>query len=226
VLGKLYHTAAVVSIAIVLAAGAVSGLMYGSGKLTAERVDQIAAILRGEPTDDETVAADSTDSEFSDDDGGGAASADEIRQQRREMQLRRALSERARRDLISQRELLDQALQHLITAEEQFASEQARANAELKRRRGQVRDAGFDKELKLVSKLPARQAKAHVMQKFAESPADAVRLLNTLPESSVKRILGQMKTPEELQIMHELLERLTKNEVDRLEPRSGTTAGN
>ena len=68
-----------------------------------------------------------------------------------------------------------------------------------------MRDEGFEKELKLVSKLPAKQAKAHVMQKFAESPADAVRLLNTLPESSVKRILGQMKTPEELQIMHELV---------------------
>jgi hypothetical protein len=227
VLGKLYHTVAVISIAIVLANGALIGLLFGTGKLTRERVEAMVKVLRGEPDtadNGEVVEGGSEPSEAQQ--GGRAASAEELRQQQRNDQLRRALDERAYRDRIAQRELLDQALQYLITEQDRFEKEQARARTELEQRRAQALDEGFEKELKIVSKLSAKLAKEHITRKWKESPPDAIRLLNALPESTSKRIFEQMKTLEEVQIMHELLERLSKEKVDRFEPGSGKTAGN
>ena len=217
--GKLYHTAAVVSIAIVLAGGALLGLMYGTGKLTAEQVEAIAAVLRSDPnqpadTPEAEAAAEASDVEPT----GKATSAEEIRQQRRDAQLRRALDERATRDRIAQRQLLEQAIQHLLTAEERFEQNQKQWEQERKRRRGAARDEGFEKELRIVSKLSPKLAKEHIIRKWKQSPDDAVRMLNALPESTSKRILGQMKTPEEIQITHELLERLSKEDVEQFEP--------
>ena len=217
--GKLYHTAAVVSIAIVLAGGALLGLMYGTGKLTAEQVEAIAAVLRSDPnqpadTPEAEAAAEASDVEPT----GKATSAEEIRQQRRDAQLRRALDERATRDRIAQRQLLEQAMQHLLTAEERFEQNQKQWEQERKRRRGAARDEGFEKELRIVSKLSPKLAKEHIIRKWKQSPDDAVRMLNALPESTSKRILGQMKTPEEIQITHELLERLSKEDVEQFEP--------
>ena len=217
--GKLYHTAAVVSIAIVLAGGALLGLMYGTGKLTAEQVEAIAAVLRGDPnqpaeTPDAEAAEEASDVEPT----GKAASAEEIRQQRRGAQLRRALDERAARDLIAQRQLLEQAMQHLLTAEERFERDKQQWQQDLEQRRGTARDEGFEKELRIVSKLSPKLAKEHIIRKWKESPDDAVRMLNALSESSSRRILGQMKTPEEVQITHELLERLSKEDVEQFEP--------
>lgn len=217
--GKLYHTAAVVSIAIVLAGGALLGLMYGTGKLTAEQVEAIAAVLRSDPNQPaDTPEAEAAEEASDVEPTGKATSAEEIRQQRRDAQLRRALDERATRDRIAQRQLLEQAMQHLLTAEERFEQNQKQWEQERKRRRGAARDEGFEKELRIVSKLSPKLAKEHIIRKWKQSPDDAVRMLNALPESTSKRILGQMKTPEEIQITHELLERLSKEDVEQFEP--------
>ena len=214
-LGKLYHTLAIISIAILLAGSALVGLLYGTGKLTPERVETIAQVLRGEL--DETAETEGGESVT---EGPGAEqtatadSTEDAGQQQRDEQLRRALGERAYRDLVAQRNLLDQALQHLITEEERFEENKAAWTAEQERRRGRAGDEGFEKECRIVSKLPAKLAKEHVLLKWKKSPADVVRLFNALPESTGKRILEQMKTPAEIQVMHELLELLSKEELD------------
>lgn len=227
-LGKLYHTLAIISIATILALGGLVGLLCGTGRLTSEQVDTIAKALRGELDETEQAEVAPIASERSEEGGPDtkAASAEEIRQQRRDNQLRRALSERAYRDRIAQRELLDQALQYLITEQERFEAEQAAAKAQIERRQGAARDKGFEKELQYVASIAPKSAKEHLVRKWKKRPADAVRLMNALPPSKGKRILEQLKTPEEIQIMHELLERLSEERVDQFEPRSGKTAGN
>ena len=103
-------------------------------------------------------------------------------------------------------------------AEERFERNQKQRELELEQQRGAARDEGFEKELRIVSKLSPKLAKEHIVRKWKQSPDDAVRMLNALPESASKRTLGQMKTPEEIQITHELLERLSKEDVEQFEP--------
>jgi hypothetical protein len=221
VLGKLYHTAAIASIAIVLALAALIGLMYGTGKLTAERVAAVAAALRqvsDMPSDGADTDVSAGGETGAAEPGKPTATAEEIRQQRQNAQLRRALDERAACDRLAQRRLLEQAMQHLVMAEERFRYDKQQWEEQLERRRGAARDEGFAKELSIIADLSPKLAKDHIIRKWRESPADAVRVLNALPESKSKRILGQMKTPEEMQITHELLERLSKDDAEQFEP--------
>ena len=214
-IAKLYHTLAIISIAIVLAGGGLTGMMYGTGKITPERIDQITKILRGEEPAVEATAAAVTDNQGNPSTlPAKSSSADEVRRQRREEQLLRALGERAARDRASQRQLLDQTIQHLVMSEEKFERDKQRWKAEMERRQTAADDKGFAKELSIVSKLPSQLAKEHIIKKWNNSPADAVRLINALPESTSKKIFSQMKTSEETEIMHELLEQLGKNVVE------------
>lgn len=228
-IGKLYNALSIVSIATLLALVGLGGLLVGSGRLTSERSEKIAAVLRGEmdePAEEEVVEADAEQPESKPKRIVSGASSEELRRQRRDDQLRRALGERAYSDLVARKELLDQSLQHLISEEERFTADKVAWREELDRRQGAAQDAGFKKELKIVTKLPAKLAKEHVLLKWKDSPADTLRLFVALPESNSKRIFEQMKTPEEIQVMHELLELLGRQEADELATRSGTTAGN
>lgn len=212
-LGKLYNTAAVLSIAHLVALIGLLGLLYSSGKLTPERVEQIAGVLRGEFDEPEEAAP---VEEAPDAEGPARSQSDvEIRRLRNEDRLIRAMGERAYRDRIAQQELLDRTLQHLITAQEQFTEQQKRSERELEERRGKVIDEGFEKERTLVSKLSPELGKKHVLLKWQESPADTLRLMNALPESVTTEILELMTSPDEFRIMHELLERLSKETVDQ-----------
>jgi hypothetical protein len=216
VFGKLYHTLAIVSTAIVLAGGALLGVMYGTGKLDGERIEAIAAVLRADPNEaGDAEALDPGDVATASDE---TATPEELRQRKQEAQLRRALDERAACDRIAQQRLLEQAMQRLVMAEEKLERDKQDWKKQLERRRGATRDEGFAKELSIIAGLSPKIAKDHIIRKWQESPADAVRVLNALPESKSKRILGQMKTAEELRITHELLEQLSSDDAKQFEP--------
>ena len=211
----MYNLLALLCVAVVLAGGGLGGYLFATGKLTPERIDQMAAIVRGETGTDDGVGETTAAKSESEDAAAVVAagpSAEELRRRQREDQVRRALGERAYRDRQAQRQLLDQALQHLLTTQETFERDKKRWQSEQELRRAETRDEGFEKELKVVVKMSPGLAKDHLVMKWKESQSDAVRLMNALPESTIKRILGQMKTPEEVQITHELLEQLGKSE--------------
>jgi len=71
-----------------------------------------------------------------------------------------------------------------------------------------AREDGFKKELEYVSNLKPAQAKEYLIRVWQRQKADAARLLSEIEESRGRRILEQFKTPEELQIMTDLLERI------------------
>ena len=212
---KLYSLFAFLSLVVVLAGGGLGGYLFATGKLTPERIDQMAAIVRGETESTDGVTDDTQVVKPDQGELGDVAqgpSAEELRRRQREDQIIRAMGERAYRDRQSQRQLLDQAMQHLLTTQEQFERDKKRWQDEQDLRRAETRDEGFEKELKVVMKLSPTLAKEHLILKWKESQSDAVRLMNALPDSTIKRILGQMKSPEEIQITHELLEQLGKTE--------------
>ncbi len=224
-LSKLYNLLAAVSLATLLAGGGFVGLLAANGTL-ADRAAQLAQLLSGE-TDDATAAdaQGATSQPASQPAEGRARSAEELRQQRLAEQMTRALAERAQRDLAAQRELLERALQHLITEEEQFDQSREAWLAQQDRLRNQNRDEGFEREVKLVTKLAPAQAKEHLVRTWQKHPADAVRLIKALSPSQAQRIFDQMRSAEELQLLHELLEQLRNQDIDELAPASGKTPG-
>jgi hypothetical protein len=225
-LAKLYNGLAILAIATTLAVGAFVGLLFGSERLTGQRIETIAAVLRGEYDDAAADAATTQPAEH-----GGAArpsgtrSAEQVRQALVGEQLRRAALERAARDVAARQELLDHAMQYLLTSQEQLEQDQAAWREKKRKETEALRDAGFQQELRLVSKLSPKLAKEHVVRSWQKHKADAVRLLQALSESKGQRILEQFKTPEEIDIMHQLLEQLRLQGTDEFAAGSGTTSG-
>lgn len=227
-LGKLYNSAAVVALATLLAGGGFAAYLFGSGKLDAERTERIAAILRGEPLqssepEDKQTEADQTAD--SDAPVRNARSAEEIQRTRQRDRLRRAVLDRAGADADARRALADQMLQHALSVQEEIEASKTAWDERVRKMNEAAQDEGFQRELKIVSKLSTKLAKEHIVLTWQKHKADAVRLLREMNPSKVTRILEQFKTPEDRQVAHELLEQLRLQSTKPDAPRSGRTAG-
>lgn len=223
-MGRLYQLFAIVCIACTIGGGGLFGYLYATGKLSADKIDQIAAVFRGtlpaasQPTSQPASAP----SEAAAVPLGRGAATEELQRQRRDAQLRRLTLERATRDMQAQQELLSQALQDLTMRGEKFESEKTAWADQQKKLREESHDAGFAKELELVASLTPKQGKEHLVYLWGKSKIDAVRLINALPTSKAKVILSQLKSPEETQILSELMEQLRNQDADSAgSPRTG-----
>ncbi len=212
-LGKVYNLLAAVALATLLATGGFVGVLFGTGKLDADRLGLLAQALRGELKPGATTTQPTTqpaDEESEAVAAGHGATEEEVRRLRKREHLERLETERAARDLEAQRRLLDQVLAHAVQEQERLAAQRKDLElaAQQKSQVAAAQDAGFAKELELVSNMQPRQAKEHLLRVWRKQPVDAVRLIKELDESRVKRIMDQFKTAEEMQIQSELLEQV------------------
>src|SRR5262245_8701612 len=141
-LRKVYGILAFVSLAAVLAGGGLAAYLFGAGKLNGTRVERIASVLRGEldAVPATSQPASQPASQPTSQPHKMARSADELRQQRRDEQLRRAVLERASRDVAAQRDLLSQATAELVSREEAFDAKKKSWKEEQSRLRDSTRD--------------------------------------------------------------------------------------
>lgn len=207
-LGRLVNITGLLALALVLAGAGFGGYLYGTGRLNAQRVDLLAAVLRGEL--DDHAAGDQAEQA-----GDAAApeevrarSGEEVRAQRKREHLERLEIERALADLGAQRRLLDTAMHEIVQAQEQLTAERQDFRHEKVEVRDQAYEEGFRQELGIVASLKPAQAKEHLVRVYRSRPNDAVRLLQALEERQVTRILEQFKSPAELDIQTDLLERI------------------
>lgn len=224
-LGKIYNAVAILAIAHLLAFGGVLAYLSGSGRLSGERFGQIVDLLRG--ADDDAAESDAapTGDEVEQEPPARAASTAEVREQRRAQQVRRAALERAVQDVSAQRELLDRVLQDQIEKREQFNAAVRNWEETKRKQLDEARDAGFQRELEYFSKLPPKQGKEVLLRKWKKSPADAVRMLNAVKTNVGQAIFEQMKSAQETEIMFELLEQLSRQDIDRFVPGTGRPSG-
>ncbi len=221
---KLYGILAFVSLAAVLAGSGLAAYLFGAGKLNGTRVDRIAGVLRGE-FDALPAASRPASQPTSAPATQRSRSVEELRQQRRDDRVQRALLERTRRDVAAQRDLLDQTVQDVIARSDKLDQDRKAWKSERERLSNTARDEGFEREVKYLAKLKPALAKEHLVKTWNKQKADALRLFSALNESAGKKILEEMKSVEERQIMSELLEQLRNQGADPLAPRSGTTPG-
>jgi hypothetical protein len=219
VIARIYHGLAVAALSLVLAQGGVAGFLAATGRLNGQRVSELVALMRGDapsqppaPVREPAVAPDPQPSAPV----ARRPTAEEVRQQRLAEHLARDLAERAGRDLAAQRELLMHAAQDLTLETERLDQARSEWLAQQGKLQQKARDDGFENELKLVAKLAPRQAKDHLVMTWKSHPADAVRLLQGLNPGRAQRILEQFKSPEEAQIMHELIVQLRERDIGRM----------
>lgn len=227
-LDKLYHGFSIFAIATLLSVTGFTGFLLGTGKLNGERMKEIGAVLRGgkvaAPTSQPTTQPHAAGDEPAE---HGAktthAGGRDLESRRANDRLQKASLERANRDVLAQRDLLDQAMQHLISESERFDAQRNAWLEQQKRMRESNADEGFNRELEYFRKMPLSQAKDHLLKVWEKEKADAVRLMAALKPAEGSRIMAEFKSAQELVVIHELLEQLRKQDVDSLVPGSRKT---
>jgi hypothetical protein len=221
---RLFNALGVFAVATLLAVGGFVGFLFGTGRLSAARVELLAAVLRGEldgvaggapaaasqPADATSPPVEGSLPRFVEERLATDLKNLSPEARRRRVELERLRLERAAADMEARRSLLEQTLQHVIAEQERLEAEKAALLALQERQRTETaaREDGFKKELEYVSNLKPAQAKEYLIRVWQRQKADAARLLSEIEESRGRRILEQFKTPEELQIMTDLLERI------------------
>lgn len=225
-LSKLYGLVAIMSVAALLAGSGFVGYLIYAGKLTEGRLDLVASVLRGE-LDDELDSEDAeTDAAAGADEAEHVVrSSEEIDAARRHQQMQSAVLDRAAADAGARQGLVDQTLQHLVKLQEQFRVEKEEWVKRKETLAADARDRGFLKELEYVGALSSKQAKGHIVRTWEKNKADVVRLFMAISSKKGKRIMGELKSPKELELLHELLEQLRLQDIDSLASESGRKPG-
>ncbi|MBK8914644.1 MAG: hypothetical protein IPM64_08620 [Phycisphaerales bacterium] len=226
-MNRLFHIAAIPAIATLLATGGFLAFLFATGRLDAERVALIGSVLRGEL---DNRLADGQSGEAAPSSAPAsmtapAASAEEIRRTRVAEQIQRATLERAAADIAARQNLLNLALQNLIQMQEDFEKSKENWRDQQRKLSDAVRDEGFKRELQYVERLNPKMAKEHVLRTWRKQKADAVRIFVALPPAKGQRILEQFTSPEDVGVMHELLEQLRLAGANEYAEGSGRTAG-
>lgn len=205
-IGKFANAVGILATATLLASGGFVGFLFGTGRLNHARLETVVAVLRGELDDRRSTVK--GDKEPVATQPAADRTADDVQALRQRERLESLRIERGLADLEAQRRLLDQAMQSVVLEQERLAKEKATVTAQKKDKTDTALDEGFKKELEYVSGLSPRQAKEHIIRVWRKQQADAVRLFMELDVGRGKRIFDQFKTPEELEILTELLEQM------------------
>ncbi len=203
---RMYQLVSLLAVILLLSLGGGLGYLWGTGQLNGERVEQIAAVLRGEIAGS-TAAPTTAPASQPAVDRGLDATAERMAQSREQAEIYRRLLDReiqvaGRATSLAQqmRVELERRAEKLEREREVFAAQQAAAA-------DQATTSGFQKDLNILKKLSAKQGKTLLMKR---PEADAIRILSAMSERAAGQILGACKTEAENAWADSILQGISK----------------
>jgi hypothetical protein len=213
---RLFTWLSVVALAQMLAVGGGLGYLWGTGRLDAEQVEHIAAILRGE-TDDAEPAPTTAPVTQPADESYFQAIADQNRQIREQEEIFRRQLERQIIEAAQTNALLDQVRIELMRESEALKQERDDFEAQLAASAERANTEGFQKDLELLSSLPAKLAKTQLMKR---SEVEAARIIGAMPKRKATKVLEACQSAQEKEWVDKILQRINRSK----EPESETLA--
>ena len=213
---RLYSILALAAIAhLGLLAGLV-GFLFGTGRLDADRIEQIAAVIRGDLDDDAITTAPATQPTSVPRD---LATAETIRQQQELEEIQRRRLQQQVQQARQAMDLASLARVDVIRRSESLDRQRKAFDAQRRALAQQADTTGFQKTLTLYGSLPASQAKIMLIRR---PEADAVRLLGALTARKASAILGACRTEEELAWADKMLKQMARANEPVAEPPAGS----
>jgi len=190
-----------------LAIGGLVGYLVGTGRLNAERADQIAKVLRGEwpkpaPPATQPVEPKSVPE---------TASSQLVRS-REQREFYSLLAQRQVRELEDRARLNRMIQLDVVQKLEEIEKRQQEMQDRQKERSQRPARDGFSKEIEVFSTIEATRARKLLM---GQREPDAVRLLMELDPGRVRKIVDTCKTTEEMDWARRILAQLHSPEDDR-----------
>ncbi len=189
--------------------------LWGSGRLDAEKVEQIAAVMRGE--DSESEAARRTASQPAVTPVLARASSEKIAEAQTSDEVARLVGERLLREAADRKVLVDAAMLKVIRQHEALATEKNEFKKARELASSERQHSGLKAELEILSKLSEKNARDVLMKKPVP---DAVNVLMKMKTRSAAGIIEACKTEAEkawaVQMMQEISSR-DEDKADALE---------
>lgn len=189
-LKRFYHILALLALVNLFAVTGLLVYLFASGRLNAERVDQIGEVLRGEYPVSQVACTQPADERAIPQRSRQEIAA--VRGQRERIQL---VSERLKRES-ADRKTLDQSVQLQVLRQlEEIESKKKLFEQQKQAFLTQKEQEGFTQALEMYSSINPKLAKD--LLKTREKDVDVVRLLMRMESSRRKKIVNACKTPEE-----------------------------
>jgi len=186
---RLYHMIALLSLINLFAIGGLMGFLFATGKLNAERVDQMAMVLRGEFPTAQSPATQPVESE-----SPPQRSREEIVRIQAQKEYYALIAGRHEREL-ADRGSLNQSIQLDVTRKlEQIETKQKEFREERKKVREETQQDGFQHALEIYSSMDSKLAKNILREK---KDPDVVRLLMAMDENRRKKIVNTCKADDD-----------------------------
>jgi hypothetical protein len=206
---RLYHMLALLALVNLFAIGGLVGYLFASGRLDGGRVEQIAAVLRGEWPETEVAttqpAAPLPPPE---------ASRTEIARIQAQKEFYQLVAERHKREVEDRRNLNEAIRLSVVRDLEALDAEKERFKKEKEAFLAETVEAGFEKELELFSKMSPDLAR-DLLQSSTRKDADVVRLLTNMDINRAKKIVDSCKKKEaDKAWIARIVEQIPKLEVD------------
>jgi len=188
-LRRLYHVLAWLALANLFAAGGLVGYLLASGRLNAERVEQIAIVLRGDFPKPEVAA-----SRPADEQQPPETSREELARLEAQRRFYGMISERRQRELDDRRNL-NQVIQLDVNRQlEQIREKEQEFNDHKRQTEQALEQSGFQQALDMYSEMDPKLAKDVLLTK---KDADVVQIFTQMDSIRRKKIVNSCKTPEE-----------------------------
>ena len=206
---KAYHVVALLALLnLIVIAGGV-GYLFSTGALSTERVEQLAAVLRGEWPKPAEAQAEEVE-EVAD----PTRSAESIDREQTEEEMLRLQADRRRAELQQQAATVAAARLEVTRQREALERRHADFKAQAKRREKEEESAGFKKELDLLSSVKPKVAVGYLLEKPRE---DAAVLFLQMETRKGKRLVEAAKTPSQRRAMAEILQMLREMSPEQAE---------
>ncbi len=217
---RLYHALALLAIVNLLAIAGMIGFLVATGRVDAERAEQIAMVLRGEFPEPPADAAATQPAATRP--AERQRSAQEIAQTQARRQFYELLAERHQREMEDRRKLNEELRLDVVRELEQIDEARKQLKEQRKQLSAESGEAGFALELEVISKVDPAQAKDLLKGRFKDP--DVVRLLMQMDANRVSKIVDACKTQDELDWIGRILNQIGKLNAEAVSGVEGPAA--
>lgn len=203
---RAYDLVALFALLNVVAVVAVGGYLVGTGVLTVETVQRVAAAIREDGASADETSPDAVTDETGRQDGEVASAATPGGYSASEEESMRREAQRIKAELDQRIDLMKMIRLQWVAQKEAFEQQRAQIDERAAEVARAQEDEGFKKELAYFQSLSPKVAVEHLLA--LPDPDDAARVLLEIPTRKGKKIIEAAKRGDQMQKMKAILQRL------------------
>lgn len=204
-LKRIYHLLAWLAMINLFAVAGLLAYLFGSGRLNAERMDQVAMVLRGEFPKPEAAATQPART-----DAVPQTSRDQMAALEARKRFFTLISERHQRELEDRRALNQSIQMDVMRQLEQIETRRQEFQQEKKKVEDEMAETGFQQVLDMYASMEPKLAKDILITK---KDADVVRLFMKMDAGRRTKIVNTCKTEQEKQWVSRVMARMREQDI-------------